>query len=164
MNMKTNLYKSNFHLAVFLLLVMMGCANQDLVQDTAPAEVTTLEEQRGISDDPIPVMTFITIEYPRGFDRAAFVAEFGPEFGLMLVGDCPSNLNREIWHIDYVAEEDFQSLLDTIFAFVEPPGTQSGGGGYNAYVKYQSSSSTSANAGFLEIIPPVEIFYGMQCN
>ena len=150
----------------FLCLVLaFGCANQDFIEETQP-EVVTLEGQRGTiqnDGDPVPVpvvdMT-IAVEFPRGFDRDAFITQHGAYFGVTLVYQCPNNPARELWVVPYMTEEEFHFHLWEFFYSVNAvPGTQSNGnGGYQAHVKYesnnggnQSSANTESNLNLISI-------------
>ena len=118
----------NFKLGFALLLMMLafGCANQDMIEETAPAEVT-IENQRGSfggipiqepTDDPVEAV--ISIEYDPGFDRLHFLQTYGPQLGLIKARQCPFNPNMEVWRINYISYEALGALLDSLFLTTYP--------------------------------------------
>ena len=167
--------KLKLSFTLILMVLAFGCGNQDLLQDTQPQREVSETFPSTFPDEdppgPVPITIIIAIDYPRGFDRDEFRDEYGPQMGLTILWDCPSNPARELWMIDYKTEEEFETMLNQLFYQVNPPGTQSNGdGGYQSYVKYNSSSSSgsSSNNSVPDpgnfILIPVDIYYDSSCD
>lgn len=160
--------KLKLSLSLILMVMVFGCSNQELLEDTQPTR-EAIESLPGTPPEqlPVPVNMTISIVYPRGFDRVAFRADYGPGMGMTMYSTCPSDPSKELWLIDYKTESEFATMLFGLFHAVEIPGTQSNGtGGYQSYVKYNSSSSGSNTTTGIDnfILIPVEIFYNGSCD
>ena len=153
-------------LSLVLLVIVASCSHQSSFEDTIPS-VESPKSSFGPTD-----MT-ISLDYPRGYNRQKFQLDYGPALGLTLVYSCPSNPDRELWVVDYHKEEDFINLLNSLFEHVGPKTQSNGNGGYQAYVKYNSSSgggssgsnaTNSSDPGEDLWYDPVFIMYDGSCD
>lgn len=155
-----NTYKTI--LSFVLLVIIASCSNQSSMEDTIPS----IASPKG-TFGPIPTDMTISIDYPRGYDRQQFQIDYGLAMGLSLVYSCPSNPDRELWTVDYLSEADFIAKLATLFEHVGPKTQSNGTGGYQSYVKYNSSSGNTTNANNPQQdiwFSPVFIAYDGSCN
>lgn len=145
---------------LILLLSVFACDTQQVSEDEIP-EIINIRSRPGLDPGPSapikrPSLT-IAVQYPDHYDKVQFRANNGAAFGLIVVQECISDPNRELWIVNDMTPIELLALVESIFPYVDPPSSNSNGdGGVEGYATEPYSGQTA-----IEI--PVTFYYNGVC-